>query len=176
MRIFFCRIGWAKHYRGDKDDIPRNGGSYNDNPQNIGFETYNFKNYANSYYGYVKNKREWSIHIERIEPCLKSQDYLDDVLVIWVATKDSGGEYIVGWYKNATVYRKYHTVPESVKKERIAEHNIYNIFTKEAVLLDEKDRTCQIFGIGQFNYWFDEENAEKEKVLKFIGEYETKQK
>ena len=71
-RILFCRIGWAKYYRGDTDDKPRNGGEYNGNLNNVGFETYNFKNYGGIYYGYVRIKREWSIHIERIDKCPKN--------------------------------------------------------------------------------------------------------
>lgn len=176
MRVLFCRIGWAKFYCGDVNDKPINGGSYNKNQNNVGYETYNFKNYDGKYYGYVRIRREWTIHLERIENCPKKQDELDGVLVIWLATKKSGGEYIVGWYKDATVFRKYKTVPDSICNNRLPGHCIYHISSNDAVLLDEKERNCRIYGIGQFNYWFDEENTEKEKALKFIKEYELEHK
>ena len=63
-RVLFCNIGWTKYYRGQIDDIPKNGGGYNEN--NIGHECYNFFNNDGDYYGYVQST--WnSINLSRID-------------------------------------------------------------------------------------------------------------
>lgn len=167
MRIVFCRIGWAKYYRGDSDDIPRNGGSYNDNPQNIGFETYNFKNYNGKYYGYVKMDRKKSIRIERIDRCSAIDKSIDNVTVVWVADNR-----IVGWYKNAIVFRKYEPIPAEIIQERyLKDHDIYNVYSETAVLLREDERTFKVDKMGRSNIWYDEDNVLKDEVLKYINDY-----
>lgn len=49
------------------------------------------------------------LHIEKINGCelLKNEEFAEDVLVVWCATTDLNETSIVGWYKNATVYRYY---------------------------------------------------------------------
>lgn len=39
IKILFCKIGWSRNYRGDSDDNPVGGGSYN--KEHIGHETLN---------------------------------------------------------------------------------------------------------------------------------------
>ena len=140
MNLLFCRIGWMSNYAGniDKDPI-KNGGAFN--KTNIGHEIYNFKSFNGKYYGYVE--AGGTIHIERINKSIKS-DYIDDVLVVWIATNPTkGGQYIVGWYKNARIYKEKKYLPnEESLKERITNGFIdYNIESQEAILLSESKRT-----------------------------------
>jgi len=166
MRILFCRIGWARNYDGNFDDIPKNGGEYNRN--NIGFEIYNFKKHSDgNYYGYVKMDRSKSIRIERIVGGQNAGQCLDDVYVVWVANG-----LIVGWYKNATVFRRYQSVPESIMQERsLKDHHIYNILAQESVLLTERERSFKVDGIGRSNIWYDAENTVRAKVKDYIKDY-----
>lgn len=153
QKILYCRIGWAQSYDGTLTDAPQNGGSYNDTK--VGFEIYNFKPYAGMYYGYVKI--HGSIRIDKNFGSSANAPYTHGVLVVWVAKHPAGGEYVVGWYKNATVYRKYKGVPEGAMAERaLKDHNICAMYAeeKDCRLLAESERTYRIDGMGQSNTWY----------------------
>ena len=60
---------------------------------------------GNFVYGYVQPSGK-RININRMGAC-SEVDSIDDVLVVWTATKPYGGSKIVGWYKSATVFRDY---------------------------------------------------------------------
>lgn len=107
-----------KYYKGSEEynDKPYNGGSYVANHTHVG-EEYNFKpinfNGKKTCLGFVETKSTNGsyandLHIEKIRGCenMKKDEYVDDVLVIWCATADTNECVIVGWYKNATVYRQ----------------------------------------------------------------------
>ena len=46
MNILYCRVGWMEAYKGNSDERPIGGGSYNKNE--IGYEIYNYLNYKGS--------------------------------------------------------------------------------------------------------------------------------
>lgn len=171
MKILFCRTGWNKKYNGDLTNDPLiNGGSYN--KEKVGYEAYNFKKFAGKYYGFIEPMG--SIHLEKISSEAKKSDYLNGVLVIWFATKPkTGGQYIVGWYKNATVYRQKLNIPNTeIFKERLEKGlNLYNIESDNAFLLDESMRNFKIKGAGQNPLWYQSE-AIREDVLKYIKDIE----
>ena len=110
-------------------DKPVNGGAYN--KKQIRHEIYNYKSFNGMYFGYVQSVGD-SIRIEKIGGNAKD-DYVNNILVVWVSTKKSGGQVIVGWYKNATVYRNHQKVPPEAMCERNnpmmknsnARHNCY---------------------------------------------------
>jgi hypothetical protein len=107
MKILLARVGFMKFYQGSKpgDEKPIGGGSYND--EDIGHEIYNFLNVKGICYGYFKPnmKSPFEINLGRIEKDC-TDDKIDNVLVIWFATKPGGGgQVVIGWYKNATVFR-----------------------------------------------------------------------
>lgn len=84
-------------YKGPKNDIIANGGRNDDK-----FEVYNFMPHQDMYLGFVEPMG--TIHVERLGAA-KADEYVDDVLVVWLATSpDEGGMRIVGWYRDATVY------------------------------------------------------------------------
>ncbi len=126
-RVLFCNIGWTKYYRGQIDDIPKNGGKYN--KRNTGHECYNFFNNNGVYFGFVQATKN-RIDLSRIdESAAKDTDSLDDVLVVWTATPTSGKKQIIGWYEQATVYSTLQIVPDDVKQNRTNFNNCveYNI-------------------------------------------------
>ena len=109
-RMIFFNIGWMKSYKGMKGDSIKGGGSYI-NEHGEGGEMYNFYPIKNYCYGFCGGKG--TINIQRLDPSIKG-DKLDDVLVVWVATDPSGaGRKVVGWYKNATIYKKSQAPPAS---------------------------------------------------------------
>ena len=129
-----------------------------------------------------KSKRN-DLHIEKISDCelLKKEDSVDDVLVVWCATTDLNETSIVGWYKDATVYRTYQNA--EFDSEYNQEFNV--LANKEnCVLLPQGERHRHIwnaptakkrtYGFGQSMIWYaTEENAVAyiEKLSKQISEY-----
>ena len=176
MNILYCRVGWMEAYKGNSDERPIGGGSYNKNE--IGYEIYNYLSYKGSYFGYVETgtsntgqEQHKSIHLEKIRGDRKANS-VRDVLVVWVATRPSGGQYILGWYKNATVYRFVQTVPEEAMIQRnLKSHHLYNIYSKDVFLLRKDERKFQIHSMGQSNIWYGEESVNQE-VINYIQQCE----
>lgn len=169
MSILYCRVGWMNSYQGSIEEKPQGGGKYN--KDNIGYEVYNYLGYHGEYYGFVEAGINKSIHIERI--CGdKNAEFAEHILVVWVATKPSGGQYIVGWYKDATVFRNIQTVPAHVMSKRsLNDHNAYNIFSTNTFLIDSDNRNYCIDGMGHSNIWYGND-MEDENVKKYIQNYE----
>ena len=112
--IIFCNIAYMKYYRGVIKDIdePVNGGKYV-TENNDGGECYNFEPVSFSdgdlMFGYVMPPPQTvELHIENIIGCAgaKKEDVINDVIVVWCAKEnDHRSTRVVGWYRNATVYR-----------------------------------------------------------------------
>ncbi len=167
MRILFCRIGWAKYYDGDINDIPQKGGEFTEN--NIGFEFYNAKSYSGTYYGYAKTQGR--IHFEKIEAHYSQfAKTMENVLVVWFAKNPLGGQFVVGWYKNATVFRNWQSIDNSILKER-NEKSIKKYIAKSnsVKFLAESERTFEITGAGQNNIFYGNELL-KANFLNYINE------
>ena len=142
QRLLFANIGWMKRYRGhSKSDKIKGGGSYNPDDKH---EAFNFQDVDGHCYGYVQPTKWSEIKIERIDSsCLKSDDFLDDVLVVWTATNPiEGGTFIVGWYKHARIYRTFQYGTKLKERNDYA----YNIeaLSSDCDLLIEEERDMQV--------------------------------
>ncbi|MCR5023733.1 MAG: HNH endonuclease [Lachnospiraceae bacterium] len=160
------------YYRGLENDVSYYGGSNDDK-----FEFYNFLPHLDKYIGFVEP--QGSIHVERLGAG-KTDDYAEDVLVVWLATSPEKGTRIVGWYKNATVYRNFQPIPGKYLKVRDDERiNLYNISAEEAVLLDPDNRDFIIESgphrPGRKHIWYGEEELNAE-VLDYIESYDIDNK
>lgn len=101
MTMLMCNSAWMRHYQGITDtDYPINGGAFIDG-NGYGHEVINFQKNGRFVYGYVQAKNG-TINIDRIGG--QDQDYVDDVLVVWRA-RSTIGSVVIGWYRNARVYR-----------------------------------------------------------------------
>ena len=170
MNILYCRITWMKAYKGMLNDSTTGGGEYV--KENIPFEIYNFLGNDGYYYGFVEPGVNCSLHVERFG-VKRNDDSADGVLVVWVARKPSGGEYIIGWYRNATVYRNLQAVPDIVLENRdINTINRYNVLSQEAVLLDPAERTFLLSNMGRKNIWYGNDEIDT-SVVEYIDKYET---
>lgn len=172
LRILFCSVGTMKFYDGMSNDTLKYGGSYNEN--HIGHEIYNFSNYSGRYYGYVQNTSD-TIEVDRLLGNTKGKySSVDDVLVVWCAKRlDTAGIYVVGWYRNATVYRKLHEVPFDVMKHRNDKSKyLFNIYSENAVLVPTNYRNHRVIGIGEAGVWYGNEK-ENMSVLNYINDYEN---
>lgn len=198
MRILFCKISWMKYYKGHSQlDIPANGGKYVLN-NGFGHEEFNFKpiklddSSFDECIGYVEPKSNKTgtntFHIEKISGCsqLKNEPFVEDVLVVWCATrpKPQKGTTVVGWYKNACVWRK--TQKWNMPGENGTEERLFNVRAKaeDCVLLPEGERNRFQWsipsargtgvGFGQAMLWNpNEENSGTvlERVIKGITDY-----
>ena len=159
-------------YQGIDTDKIINGGSYN--KYNIGHEIYNFKNYNGFYYGYVQTLKSGQIHIEKIGAEAEDES-IDNTLLVFIATSPKGGQYIVGWYEKAKLYRNYQSISEEILKERGTTKNYrYNAVTRNATLLSISDRDFLIEGAGQNNVWYGNKET-NDRVFQYIENYKVKQ-
>ena len=96
MKILFVTVDWMKYYVGEGDEekvVPLCG--------------YNFQYIDGKYYGYGQALD--TIAIEQFEGVGEDEEKAEDVLVVWLAHNKEGKRCIIGWYKEATVYRKAKT-------------------------------------------------------------------
>lgn len=174
-----------KYYKGKIDgiDVPENGGAdvniYNDANEEYNFITEYLEEYKEFFcLGYVRpstpSKNTTSqIHLEKINGCelFKNKESVSGITVVWCAkSKKIDGTRVVGWYKDATVYRNpqylYDKYEYRVKDKK-----------ENCVLLPERERFLSKwivprkghnrydFGFGQSNVWF-AQDQETERGLK----------
>ena len=169
-RVLFVRIGWMRFYDGPTphDEKPIGGGSYTEG--HIGHEAYNFREASGSLYGYFQPSHE-TICLERIDPSGAGADHLSGVLVAMIACRVKGGQVIVGWYRDATVFRK--KKPHSPGKPEGYGH-FCSSKRKDCVLLPEYNRTFEIpqgkGGLGQANICYDRDTKGEQKSAAWIKE------
>lgn len=154
--VLFARIGYMEYYQGANDeDIPIGGGSFN--KENTGFEACNFLDINGKVYGYYQpSMNSGKVNLERINPTSKNLDKLDDVLVIFFSTLPKqlaqqnladdlicSSAVIIGWYKNATVYRNPQQIDRNVAD---VEQDLYFIEAKtsDSFLLPVDKRVYKI--------------------------------
>lgn len=174
-KIIFLNIGWMKNYSGLDSDKIHGGGTYV-KEHGYGHEIYNFKPFNGYMYGYSGTKGRKGIHgtknIKNLG-AIGDQDSIDGVLVVWVSTNPSGGSYIIGWYKNATLYKFYQLIPNDSK--RYYNNEPIGYYAKA------KDKDCELIpldkrvfkvprhtkgGFGQSNSWY----ANKEMNKTYVNE------
>ena len=154
--MLFCHIAWMTKYKGTSTaDEPVGGGSNLEKE-----ERFNFKDFSGHMYGYVPSVSRGqpprrTIGVRRLGVA-DGADHAVGVTVIWTATRPSGGRFVVGWYKQATVYRILQKRPE---------RGWYNIqaSAENCVLIEPSQRREEIEAKGpgrpgQSPVWFPEEH------------------
>ncbi|WP_082513294.1 DUF3883 domain-containing protein [Methylobacterium sp. Leaf125] len=101
--MVFVNIGWMKEYAGPSaSDTPVGGHGYLKNG-NIGHEVFNFAFIQGKVYGYVP--RSARINLKNLGGS-SSDEFVKPVTVVWIARNPSDKKtYIVGWYKDASVFK-----------------------------------------------------------------------
>jgi len=97
------------------------------------------------------------------------------VTIVWTATHpDTGGTLIVGWYKNATIFRYYQEPDKKLDRYWEKQSIGYCMFTKtsDSRLLSKDERIIKVprgaKGMGQTNIWYGDNNPD---FVKNIGKY-----
>ena len=168
-RVLFVRVGWMRRYRGQAPDDPKpiRGGAYTQ--FKLGHEAYNFEVYRGRLYGYYQPASDQTA-LERIDPAGVGADTLQDVTVIFVAKKpDRRGQVVVGWYRNATVYR--HMQPKTPGRASGFGH-LCVATASDGVLVPVLNRRFSVVGgkggIGQSNLCYPRKTNGKSKQASWM--------
>jgi len=151
-----------KQYKGNKPkDKPEGGGKYVEEYGDAG-EVYNFRNENGVNYGYT---RPGSINIKRLGAKSEDLDFKGAIVVWFAKHPQYGGQYIVGWYKNATVYK--YKQKRRFTRGRNSE-DAYNVRAKSADcrLIPETERLFELDNPrpGQNFVWYGHEHLDSEKL------------
>jgi len=107
-------------YKGQSsEDKIVGGGSYvTDN--DMGHEVCNFADQDGQVYGYVQppgpgggEPNSGKINIDKLKA--ENEESVNDVTVVWTARRPKVGTVVVGWYKNAKVYRHFQRYTDKPK-------------------------------------------------------------
>lgn len=182
MKLLVINVPWMKYYVGEGDEekqAPTCG--------------YNFQ-YVNGYY-YGKADEGTEIALENFDGVSESDEYVDDITVVWTANNRHDTNKVIGWYKHARVYRKLQSklsldsertifdyqivapakesllLPVELRLLDIKENSeIIHIETDEQVLRDLSMYIHNYSG-DQMNYIFAKKDLEGQSILNF-EEYE----
>jgi len=170
-RIVFFRIAWMINYKGVTDkDKPNGAGSYVKENQDGG-EVYNFYPVQSKYHGYVRIMKGNNLAIERLGAG-KLDEYIDGITVVFFATDPMmGGQYIIGWYENARLFRKM----QYNKSEKAKGRASFLASTEKAKLLPVSMRTFELpaDGPGQANIWYVSQYNKSSQFLKRFSKFKS---
>jgi hypothetical protein len=113
-KMVFFNIAWMNEYKGiTPNDRPVHGGKHVEDFL-YGDEVYNFQAYRGKMYGFVEvgwKPKPRCINIAHFGAS-KREKSVSGVLVVWVARHPRKPHtLVVGWYKNATIYRQRQKPP-----------------------------------------------------------------
>ena len=191
-KTLFCNIAWMKRYSGiSKDDKPFSGAKYVSETSDA-YEKYNFLDYDDGYqYGFVETKHPngtvdltasyKKFNLEHFGEEYKDSVYADGILVIFFARNPSDMKfYIVGYYKNADVFK----IRQFAHHDDVEENIQYNLRCKkeDAILIDIDTRISlnlpkdiQLFHRQLFFYPYKSPNAEIcTKIVENVLQYDEK--
>lgn len=159
MKLLFFNIGWMERYQGlQAGDKIVGGGSYVKS-EGRGNEVCNFVEVNGLLYGCVQPPG-WQIDIGRLG-AQPDDEEISGVTVVWTATRPTGGTAVIGWYRNATVFRGYQKFSRASKLHQ--RNGVDGYWVRAAAasgkLLSVDERTCEIprqvkGGMGQSNVWY----------------------
>lgn len=193
MKIIFCQIGYMDYYKGSCDaDRPKRCGPFIEE-NGYGGEEFNFlpitvedEKFCFGFFELKSTNKETlnTIHIEKIEGCenLKYAESVDNVLVIWCALAYANEMVVVGWYKNATVFRELQEITIENSDGTEYQH-FYNITAKaeDCVLLSAKGirRRWSVpiakkkgYGFGRSFIWYPTKENAKEYIRNLVRNIE----
>ena len=166
MPILFCNISWMKSYAGrSTNDPPLGGGKF---PESEGWcnEECNFVPCEDGYvYGHFetfKKGQDRQVHLERLGAS-KTDGFLDGVDVVWTApTNGRDPRVVVGWSRNARVYRWRQEFNEQFPSTQHQKDNISSFQIRaradDVVLLPLAKRIMKLSRgkgwSGQVSWWY----------------------
>lgn len=185
--MIFLRVAWMSRYKGIAGgDAPVGGGAFVAE-HGFGHEIFNFRPFEGAVFGYAQppgRKDKWSdakINLTRLDA--SADESVSGVLAVWVSTAPTGGAFVVGWYKNATVFREWQPPPTGSNRRHNETDCGYYVTAKseDAVLLPPDERVFSVpqqekGTFGQSNIWYaDDPEQNREFRLKVLNYIQTRQ-
>lgn len=167
-RVLFARVGWMKYYDGPREGDPKPVGGGKNNIENIGHEIYNYHDINGYCYAFFEPpgqsppEGKKNLSIDRITRNA-DWDSVPGVTVVFVARRPEGGQVVVGWHHNATVFRKC----QRVKRPRLKGYGYYcKTRTEDVILLTVNERVWSIpsdhtFGNANICYMLNADGSSK---------------
>lgn len=166
MPILFCNIAWMKNYAGRSDtDKPLGGGGFVRDEGWCGEEC-NFApgddGYVYGHFETLQGETDRRVMLETLG-APRNADYLDGVDVVWTAPDHGdGARVVVGWYRDARVYRRRQRFEGNHPSARHEGDEIESFMTRartdNARLLKPDKRTLTLGrGVGwsgQTSWWY----------------------
>lgn len=180
--VIYFNIGWMKRYAGAEADDPTVGGHGWLADHKHGLECFNFvPTKAGKVEGYRPPGTRDKVNIQRLGAG-SSDEAIEGVLVVWLAREPgSGRTLVVGWYRDATVYREAkfgEFVLDGMQSE-------FSVTAKrdDAVLVPVAARSFQVAssrtapgeGFGQKPTWYGAP-AVNERLWTYVNEWEAGKK
>ena len=170
MPLVLFNIGWMRRYRGQTGtDRIVNGGQYvRDNE--TGGEIKNFLPAGRHLYGYVRSPGD-GINLERLG-AVDGADHTDGVTVVFTATPPEGGRVVVGWYRNARVWRDQQRRGDRIYFARASRDECMLLDVEERVLLvPSAGRPPSTWGMGQSNVRYVDQKDEDQEFIQALLQY-----
>jgi hypothetical protein len=174
MPLLVCHMGWMTGYKGleGKSDEIVGGGSHIDEYGDGGEVCNFFRCKDANVYGHVetmKKNKDRPINIELLGAAPDAK-YIDGVDVLWTATHPKKrGRRVVGWYRNARVFRnRQHFVESPSRQHKLDELKSFRVraHARDTKLIALEERTLKLGHgkgwIGQANWWFPEQSQNAE--------------
>lgn len=182
--MLFLRIGWMRFYQGLSDNDHIHGGGTFVRERGYGHEMFNFLPVNGQVFGYVRPTRGSGkyvdgagIKLERMGAS-RTDAQLNGVLVVWVSSPPEGGTFVVGWYRNATVWRECQPPNDPTRSYKGEGFGHYvSALADDVTLLEKTARNFPIpyhrsGGMGQSNVWYaddpDDHRTLRLDVLRYV--------
>ena len=189
--IIFARIASMNYYKGiNNNDQPENGGAFV-RETNLAHECHNFDvvkfdDGKEECWGFVQliggsKNNELQIKIENIVGCegYKKEEWVNGVTVVWCAKANGSKNLrVVGFYKNATVFRHYQSEDFS---DDYTQYFNFAAEKKDCVLLPYHERfnngawyvptshkNNYDFGFGRSSIWYAGSKTEDKKEIEYV--------
>ena len=172
-KLLVCRVAWMDHYRGvGKDPMYWKGRKI---VYRNWWEMYNFEPCRGRYYGGVylqRNGHPMTIHVDERLGARDDADRVNGVTVVWAAVRPGHGLVVVGWYGDATVYRRR----QPLEAGGLSRHYYVTAKTTDSELLDLDQRLLPVPTgkgfMGRHNTWVPgEKSAFATRVRECIADF-----
>ena len=172
MNFIIFKIGFSNYYNGIEDISKNIYDKFYQEKKSNNPEIYNFQDYNNFCYGYASLK-SGVVNLSNIKFKNDKSTLLKDALILWVYEKDNK-YYLVGWYKNATVYN---FLQRKLSYPSVGRDLYYNVRakSKDCYLLPVENRnfTLNIDFKDDNNFYIgNEEDIIYNYVCNFINNYD----
>ena len=170
MPLVLFNIGWMRRYRGQtRTDRIVNGGRFVQDNE-TGGEIRNFLPAGRHLYGYVQPPGD-GMNLERLG-AVDGAVHVDDVTIVFTATRPEGGRVVVGWYRNARVWRDQQRRGNRIYFARALREDCVLLDVEERILaVPSAGRPRGTWGMGESNVRYVAHQDEEQKFIRTLLQY-----